>query len=427
MDGKAVTSGSYVEEGATVTVTATLAGNYELNYWSVTGNPNLPNDETVTFTMPGKDTTAEAILYTSTFNLEKVYLKNVPTALKFSDLSLTNDKTDYASPAVVWYDESGAEISADTAIDRNKNYRGHITVTCTGDVIFKDSYYLSLESDTTGGNLTRITEFCTRSDDGRTVEFDVYLINLPQVTIPLYQGEPLPEAGDCTVSGGCTVSELTWQESGNAGDSATITSLKVKKTDNRTLWGKAAMTLSVNETEQTNVTTDSSALTLTNATLSAPERPTGVTVSGTVTSYGEASEAVTVTLTPAGGTPLTTTVTGNVATYSFSAVPAGEYTLKVEKKGHAPWTESITVGDADITDKAVTVYLYGDIDGDGLVRSNDKTILARYLAHWPGYETLPVYPAVADLNCDGYVKANDKTILARYLAHWPEYETLPKV
>ena len=117
-------------------------------------------------------------------------------------------------------------------------------------------------------------------------------------------------------------------------------------------------------------------------------------------------------------------MTVNSATYSFATVPSGDYTLKLEKKGRAPWTEKITVGTENVA-KDVTIYLYGDINGDGFVKANDKTILARYLSYWPGYETLPVYPAVADLNGDGYIKANDKTILARYLSYWPGYETLP--
>ena len=157
----------------------------------------------------------------------------------------------------------------------------------------------------------------------------------------------------------------------------------------------------------------------------------GVTVSGTIKSYGSASEAVTVTLlqgTSVIGSPqVLTGASGSVPysqNYSFPAVPAGTYTLKVEKKGHAPWTEEITVDSAAIA-KDVTIYLYGDINGDGFVKANDKAFLARYLAYWPGYETLPVYPAVADLNGDGFIKANDKAILARYLAYWPGYETLP--
>ena len=155
-----------------------------------------------------------------------------------------------------------------------------------------------------------------------------------------------------------------------------------------------------------------------------PTSVSGLTVSGTIRSYGSASENITVTLVPIGGSPLVKSVTGSSVTYSFTGVSAGNYTLKVEKKGHAPWTEEITVDSAAIA-KDVTIYLYGDINGDGFVKANDKAFLARYLAYWPGYETLPVYPAVADLNGDGFIKANDKAILARYLAYWPGYETLP--
>ena len=103
----------------------------------------------------------------------------------------------------------------------------------------------------------------------------------------------------------------------------------------------------------------------------------GVTVGGTITSYGSASEAVTVTLlqgTSVIGSPQVLTGASGSApysqNYSFSAVPAGEYTLKVEKKGHAPWTEKITVGSADVT-KDVTIYLIGDVNRDGKIDATD--------------------------------------------------------
>lgn len=131
---------------------------------------------------------------------------------------------------------------------------------------------------------------------------------------------------------------------------------------------------------------------------------TGVTVSGTVKSYGGETEKVTVTLTPENGTPMTTVVTGNSAAYKFENVPAGTYTLKVEKKGHAPWTESITVGDGNVT-KDVTVYLWGDVNRDGKVNGTDALWIRQSSA---GGRTLDAYQKVlADLNRDGKVNGTD--------------------
>ncbi|MCI6586809.1 MAG: carboxypeptidase regulatory-like domain-containing protein, partial [Oscillibacter sp.] len=113
----------------------------------------------------------------------------------------------------------------------------------------------------------------------------------------------------------------------------------------------------------------------------------GFTVSGTIKSYGSASEAVTVTMTKQGETTPTFTDTltgasGSVPysqTYSFPTVPAGTYTLKVMKKGHAPWTEEITVGDDNVT-KDVTVYLWGDVNRDGKVTAADAQEIQRKAA-----------------------------------------------
>ncbi len=131
---------------------------------------------------------------------------------------------------------------------------------------------------------------------------------------------------------------------------------------------------------------------------------TGVTVSGTVKSYGGETENVTVTLTPENGTPMTTVVTGNSAAYKIENVSAGTYTLKVEKKGHAPWTESITVGSAAVT-KDVTVYLWGDVNRDGKVNGTDALWIRQSSA---GGRTLDAYQKVlADLNRDGKVNGTD--------------------
>ncbi len=147
------------------------------------------------------------------------------------------------------------------------------------------------------------------------------------------------------------------------------------------------------------------------ATISIPPVPKGVTVGGTVTSYGEASEKVTVTLTPAaGGTPLTTTLPGAAGkapysqNYSFPTVPAGDYTLKVMKKGHAPWTEEITV-DGSAVAKDVTIYLIGDVNGDGVINGQD---LQRLYEHIKGEKLLSVEALpLGDVNGDGAVNGQD--------------------
>ena len=144
---------------------------------------------------------------------------------------------------------------------------------------------------------------------------------------------------------------------------------------------------------------------------------TNISVSGTIKSYGDASDAVTVTLTKQGETKptFTDTPTGASGTapysqnYSFSAVPAGDYTLKVEKKGHAPWTENITVGSADVT-KDVTIYLIGDVNGDGTI---DATDMQRIYAHISGENTFS-NSAQGDVNKDGNVDATD---MQRIYAH----------
>ena len=119
------------------------------------------------------------------------------------------------------------------------------------------------------------------------------------------------------------------------------------------------------------IVTDGSTVML--GSIDLPVKSKGVEVRGTITSYGSDSDDVTVQLIEVGHTEpaYEVIVSGNSATYSFDTVPAGTYTLKVMKKGHAPWTESITVGTDNITGKNVTVYLWGDVNRDGEVTAED--------------------------------------------------------
>lgn len=105
---------------------------------------------------------------------------------------------------------------------------------------------------------------------------------------------------------------------------------------------------------------------------------TGVTVSGTVKSYGSETENVTVTLTPENGTPMTTVVTGNSAAYKLENVPAGTYTLKVEKANHVAREYKVTVS-GDAVQQDAKVCLRGDVNMDGAVDIGDHQTLFEHL------------------------------------------------
>ena len=67
--------------------------------------------------------------------------------------------------------------------------------------------------------------------------------------------------------------------------------------------------------------------------------------------------------------------------------------------------------------------IYGDVDGNGPVDSNDSVVLARFLAKWTGYTE--INEDNSNLNQDTVVDSSDSVILARYLAKWSGYEVLP--
>ena len=151
-----------------------------------------------------------------------------------------------------------------------------------------------------------------------------------------------------------------------------------------------------------------------------PTSVSGLTVSGMIRSYGSASESITVTLVPIGGSPLVKAVAGSSVTYSFTGVSAGNYTLKVEKKGHAPWTESITVSNQNIYGKDVTVYLWGDVNRDGDVTAADAQEIQRKAAGLSSVFSTDPNTAYcvsrADVNNDNRITAADAQEIQRKAA-----------
>lgn len=141
------------------------------------------------------------------------------------------------------------------------------------------------------------------------------------------------------------------------------------------------------------------------------EEVIGFNVSGTVTSYLDANEKVTVELYEEGNAEpsYSATVTGNSGTYSFSEVPSGTYTMKVSKKGHVTKEIVVTVIDGDVT-QDVTINLYGDVNSDGMINTQDATLALRIAIN---VAVEGVNREAADYNGDGVITTQDATLILR--------------
>ena len=133
-------------------------------------------------------------------------------------------------------------------------------------------------------------------------------------------------------------------------------------------------------------------------------KPAGVTVSGTVTSYGSAENTVTVNLMQGSTVIKTWSGTGLSAAYSFDTLPAGDYTLEVSKANHVTRTYDISVN-SEAVQQDVKICLLGDVDGNGSVNMVDYI---RVRQHAQSVSFLTDYAlACADVNDDGKVNMVD--------------------
>ena len=307
--------------------------------------------------------------------------------------------------------------------DPDKAYTVKVTIKANPGASFASSAGVAIGHY--GGHFTVPNGKITRTDKD-TLTFTATPIRQIDLTMPapLTIGDPLPTIEQVGgVPEGVTIQKLEWPG---------ISGGTVPETDNGTV--RAALTLKTDGTHpilvneypyptvngeeyvytrngssgNDSIVTNGSTVML--GSIDLPVKAKGVEVRGTVKSYGSDSESVTVTLTKQGetGTAFTDTLTGASGsapysqTYSFAAVPAGEYTLKVEKKGHAPFTKEITVGDSNVTED-VTVYLIGDVTMDGEVDVEDVYLLLQICFRTPTAEEL----LLGDIDNSGEIDVDD--------------------
>ena len=136
---------------------------------------------------------------------------------------------------------------------------------------------------------------------------------------------------------------------------------------------------------------------------------TGITISGTITSFGDIIDPVTLKLLE-NGTKIDE-VTSTDGSYRFSSISPGSYVIEVSKINHTTRNYEITVEDEDIS-KDLKIHLWGDVSGDGKVNVVDvakANAHAKKTVYIEGYEFL-----CADINCDGKVNVVD---VAKMNAH----------
>ena len=422
VDGNSVANNTKVEVGKTVILTLNVPEGYTFKGWyctieDLTITPLA--DGTYFFYMPDHDITVRPILYAQEYTDVNVVFTTPSDGALVETAGIDTRKTSPSEMSVdlQWY--KGSQPYHGVFESEKACYRIHITCHAAEGAIFSDSVKIKVNKSPDNG--WPVTRDFTLSDDKKTLEFDAWLVYAPEITIPLHEGDSTkPTAADCILPPGLTVETLTWNTDG------TIKELRVKEpsypfgdTICRFSFGNGWATINGQRYQGEFGTdhlgrTDTGKLIFEN--ISIPTVSKGVKVRGTITSYGDANETVTVTLlqgTSIIGSPqMLTGVSGSAPydqAYSFDTVPAGTYTLKVEKKGHAPFTKEITVGDSIVTED-VTIYLIGDVNRDGKIDAND---MQRIYAHISG-ENVFSDLAQGDVNGDGKVDAND---MQRIYAH----------
>ena len=102
-------------------------------------------------------------------------------------------------------------------------------------------------------------------------------------------------------------------------------------------------------------------------------------------------------------------------TFTFGEVEAGSYKLVILKLGkYVPKIIEITVEDTDSDSGQHKLWLYGDVTGDGKIRTGDATQIYKYLADERTF-TADEF-AAADVTGDEKIRTGDATQIYKYLA-----------
>ncbi len=136
----------------------------------------------------------------------------------------------------------------------------------------------------------------------------------------------------------------------------------------------------------------------------------GMKLSGTVTTYHNDADSVTIELLDSEGAVVySQTVFGNQADYTITGVHASTYTLRISKQNHVTRSYALTVEQSNLIVDG-TVYLKGDLNYDGNVDVGDYSTLLGYVKNSDAINT-DYKRLCADLNGDGTINVGDYSTL----------------
>lgn len=418
--------------------------------WKVTPKRAVEFDDPynylTTFTMPDTDFTLEAEYKAPeeiTQNTIIILDAGKPAGKSLSLSQIANGAfSEWRHLKYQWYEgdsASGTALHELASFETGKTYTARVTITVTkGCTIANESGVRTITSPSSG-NIGVDESKLTRATDKKSIAFDLHLLTKPELTIELAPGDTLPTAADLTAQlpEGYTIKTLTWAGGATTAPSdateVTITKLEIEPAEGS--YQLANISVWINGKEHTGTYKDS---TLTLANINLPVKAKGVEVSGTAVSWnntdnaeyllydGSTSDAdikaewkVGTYKTALAYTPVKGGITLNAdskrydQTFTFNTISEGNYKLVIFKPGkYVPKIVPITVGTTDYTCGQLKLWLYGDVNYDGAVKTIDITMARQY---FKGNLTLTDEQiAVMDMNGDGTIKVIDITILRQY-------------
>lgn len=136
-------------------------------------------------------------------------------------------------------------------------------------------------------------------------------------------------------------------------------------------------------------------------------------LSCSLTTFGDETDAIDITICDANGAEMDTMSTNGLSSEcSFDDIAEGNYVIKISKENHVTREFEITVSGQNISLDA-EIHLLGDVDGNDRINARDKKTIYNHIA---GENELTGYDfQVGDVNGDGKINARDKKVIYNHI------------